>query len=223
MLKSLLHLDPYRNLFSDHTAARLAKALSPRYAVSRLALTLYEVAHPDLPWLTRDAIRWLEGNLSRSQRGFEWGSGTGTAWLAQRTGSLVSVEHSPAWHERVRSHLERLRIDNVDYRLVAEPDYVATMREFPEDHFDWVLVDGLFRDEALLASLPRVRPGGFVIFDNVNWYLPSESRTPHSRSLRDGPATSLFAAAAMELAGWHSIWTTNGVNDTALFLRPFTA
>lgn len=215
-----IRFDPYRNLFRAGTATRLGKLLSPRYVAARLNVALYEAMHPDHPWLTRAAIEWLDRHLSTSMNGFEWGSGTGTPWLARRTGTLVSVEHDPIWAERVRTDLARAGLRNVELRVVPESDYVAQMRAFPDARFDWVLVDGLFRDEALLASLPKLEPGGFLVFDNVNWYLPSNSRTPHSRSLADGPATPIFAEALRDLASWETRWTTNGINDTAVFVKP---
>lgn len=217
---SLFHADPYGNLFRDRTLARLAKTLSPAYLYDKLALVLYERRHPDHPWLTRDAIALLEDRLRPGARGFEWGSGEGTLWFARRSASLVSVEHHEGWYERVRAKLAGAGVTNVDYRLVAEVDYTRTIDELPDACLDYVLVDGLFRDEALLRSIPKVKPGGWIVFDNVNWYLPSDSATPHSRSRADGPATEVFARAARELEGWKAIWTTNGVNDTAIFEKP---
>jgi hypothetical protein len=213
-------MDAYGNLLVDHTRARLLKALTPRYLRDKLALVLYERRHPDLPWLTRDAIERLERQLRPEDLGFEWGSGVGSLWLARRSRSLVSVEHDPRWHARIRRRCEAASIQNLDCRLVAESAYLDVIAEFADAHFDYVLVDGLFRDAAFLASIPKVRPGGWIIFDNVNRYLPSESRTPHSRSRRDGPASAQFAEVAARVSGWRSIWTTNGVNDTAIFVKP---
>lgn len=216
----LLHADAYGNLLRDHTADRLRKLLTTEYVESKIAQILYERRHPDHPWLSADAISLLEGFLKPDFCGFEWGSGRGSLWLAKRSGRLVSVEHHPVWADKVRGWLSEAGVMNVDYRLVPEEEYTETINGFPDGAFDYVLVDGLFRDEALVRSIPKVRPGGWIIFDNVNWYLPSDSKTPHSRSRADGPATPIFREAMEKLAGWPSVWTTNGVNDTALFVRP---
>ncbi|PYQ19953.1 MAG: hypothetical protein DMF81_20200 [Acidobacteria bacterium] len=222
-LLSRVHADPYGNLFSENTGPRLHKALSPRYVWSKLAVILYEKRHPRHPWINRRAIDLLGGHLRPVHRGFEWGSGVGTCWLARRSRSLVSVEHHAGWYVRVKRQLEAERLPNVDYRLVAELDYVEAMSEFPDCYFDYVLVDGLFRDHALLRSIPRLKPGGWLVFDNANWFLPSDSRTPHSRRPRDGPASELFSQAARRLTGWGTVWTTDGVNDTAVFVKPARA
>jgi predicted O-methyltransferase YrrM len=214
-----LHADPYGDLFQDRPLARLAKLFSPRYVVSKIGVLTYERRHPDHPWITQDAICLLKDHLQPSHQGFEWGSGRGSLWFARHSGSLVSVEHNPAWYATVEQLLAASGIRNVDYRLVEEPRYTEPIGDFPNACFDYILVDGLFRDRAMLASIPKLKPGGWLIFDNVNWYLPSESRTPASRSRRDGPATELFAAALDQVKAWKTLWTTNGVNDTAIFIK----
>ena len=35
-----------------------------------------------------------------------------------------------------------------------------------------------------------------------------------------GPATAVWAAVGRELAGWRTIWTSSGVWDTAIFIKP---
>jgi predicted O-methyltransferase YrrM len=219
-LRSLLHVDPYSNLFVESPRERLAKGLSPRYLVNKALLTIYESRHPDRPWITQTAVLVFDALLRSHHRGLEWGSGNGTRWIAQRCASLVSVEHHPAWHAKVREKLDDGGLKNVDYRLLEEEKYLDVVDEFPDGFFDFVVVDGLFRDSAFLRSVPKLAPGGFVLFDNVNWYLPSDSKTPHSRSLADGPQTPLFAEALEAVKTWKRIWTTNGVNDTAIFIDP---
>jgi predicted O-methyltransferase YrrM len=212
--------DPYGNFFDVGTRARLLKLVSPRYAWSRLSVFAYERRHPDHPWLTRDAITRISGWLRPEHSGLEWGSGRGSLWFARRSRRLVSVEHVPAWHARVCGMFEREGIRNHDYRLVSEERYLSVIDEFADATFDYVLVDGLFRDEAFARSMPKLRPGGWMIFDNVNWHLPSESRTPHSRRLADGPATPRWAEVLERVRDWRTTWTTNGVNDTAIFEKP---
>jgi hypothetical protein len=219
-LLRVLHVDPYENLLSDKTMERFGKSLSPRFLANKLAVTLYERRHPEHPWITRDAIERLESYLERQHLGFEWGSGPGSIWFARRIQRLVSVEHNARWADRVRPKLVAEAAERVDYRLVPEREYLAAIDDFPDEYFDFILVDGLFRDAALLRSMKKVKRSGWIVFDNANWYLPSSSPTPHSRSFADGPATELLAQAWNGLSSWKTHWTSNGVNDTAIFIRP---
>ena len=216
----LLKADPYGNLFEDRTGERLRKFLSPRWVAARVSLLVYEHRFPDVPWITRDAVEMLETFLDKTQNGFEWGSGNGTLWLLKRSKSLTSVEHHRAWADGVRAKLDQAGVHNADYRHVEESRYVDVIDEFPDGHFDYVIVDGLFRDIATEKSIPKLRSGGLLVIDNVNWYLPSESATPQSRTPREGPASELWGKVGRELARWKTVWTTNGVNDTAVFVKP---
>jgi len=217
---NLLKADPYGNLFEDRTGERLKKFFSPRWVAARVSLVIYEHRFPDVPWIARDAVQILERFLDKNQVGFEWGSGKGALWLLNRSKMLTSVEHHRAWSESVRKKLERAGVHNADYRHVEEESYCDVIDEFPDGHFDYVVVDGLFRDLATSKSLPKLRSGGLLVIDNVNWYLPSESTTPQSRAMKEGPATALWATVGRELARWKTTWTTNGVNDTAIFVKP---
>lgn len=217
---TLLKADPYGNLFEDRTGERLRKFLSPRWVAARVSLAIYERRFPDVPWITRDAVQMLEDFLDKTQNGFEWGSGNGTLWLLKRSKSLTSVEHHRAWAESVKKRLENAGVHNADYRHVEESAYVDVIDEFPNGHFDYVIVDGLFRDLATSKSIPKLRSGGLLVIDNVNWYLPSESTTPQSRTMKEGPASELWGKMGRELSKWKTTWTTNGVNDTAIFMKP---
>ncbi len=219
-LRRALRFDPYGNLLVERSGERLLKLLSPAYLINKLKLIRYETTHPDFPWITQTATVAFDALLRPTHHGLEWGSGNGSIWIAQRCAALVSIEHHRAWYDKVSSKLRERGIGNVDYRLVEEGQYLAPIDEFQDETLDFVVVDGLFRDGAFLRSMPKVREGGFILFDNVNWYLPSDSTTPHSRTHAQGPATPLFGQVIEQLRTWKTIWTTNGVNDTAIFVKP---
>lgn len=136
----------------------------------------------DLPWISLPATRWLRAHLHPGMRVFEWGSGSSTVFFAARVGGVVSVEHDRAWYERVGAELEKRKIGNVDLRFVsleardAPPTgaadhrpasaYAATILDFPDAHFDAVVVDGRERAACLRAARSKVKPGGWILLDN---------------------------------------------------------
>jgi hypothetical protein len=85
---------------------------------------------------------------------------------------------------------------------------------------DFVLIDGLYREYVTRLMIPKVKPGGLLIIDNVNWCLPSQTHAPYSRTVALGPNGPVWAELAQELADWRSIWTSSGVTDTAIFIKP---
>ena len=201
---------------------------TPRYIRARARQALYQRGHPDGPWLTPEAIRLLDSILRPSDIGAEFGSGRSTLWLARRCAHLTSVEHDEAWHATVSATLAVEGISHVDYQCHPrdEPDasgdrsaYAQVAQFLGDESIDFALVDGLYRDYVTLFLLPKIRPGGMLIIDNVNRYLPSQTRSPASLLPPAAPATAGWEQAAAALAGWRRIWTSNGVWDTAIFVK----
>lgn len=194
---------------------------TPRYLVNRLRVLAYQRLHPEAPWLTAPMIEILAARLRRDQRGLEWGAGRSTLWLAARLGALVSVEHDDAYYRRVRAQVQEKGLRNVELRFRPdEAEYVAAAERFAPASLDFVLVDGVARDLCALAALPRLKPGGMLVVDNVNWYLPCASRAPESRRAADGPASAAWGRFAPQVERWECLWTSNGVWDTALWIKP---
>jgi len=202
---------------------------TPRYVRDRIAELYYQRSHPDHPWLTRTANDILESYLRPTDAGIEFGSGRSTIWFGRRSERLISVEHDGQWHDKVRGMLSAAGLDHVDYRLVPrdvpeesgdESAYARVADELEAESLDWALVDGVYRDACALHVLDKLRPGGVLIIDNVNWYLPSPSRSPSSRSLADGPNGPGWVRLAGAVERWRRIWTSSGVTDTALFFKP---
>jgi predicted O-methyltransferase YrrM len=189
---------------------------------------LYQRAHPDDPWLTATANGLLSTLLCPADRGLEFGSGRSTVWFARRVSALTSVEHDERWHTRISAALKSSNLGNVDYVLASGDDpmepggesaYAKVALAFPDTSLDFALIDGRYRDYCAKFALPKIKQGGMLIIDNVNWYLPCKSKAPNSRTAELGPKTSAWAEVADELADWRTIWTSSGVTDTAIFIR----
>jgi hypothetical protein len=166
----------------------------------------------------------LESWLRPADVGFEWGSGRSTCWFARRSARLVSVEHDRLWHARVSSRVAEAHLDNVEYLLrETQPDYVTAVHSASPESLDYCLVDGEWRDLCARAAIPRLKTGGILILDNCNWFLPSVSRSPNSRRLGTGASSTEWEAFLAEVSGWRCIWTSNGVTDTAMWVKPSAA
>lgn len=203
--------------------------VTPRYVVDRLALQLDQRRHPDHPWLTRQMVAILGDWLRPGDRGHEWGSGRSTVWFARRVAELTSIEDHPAWGETIRNLLDHEGVaDRVGYEVVEQIDqsstdrYVAAIDRHANTSLDFCLVDGILRDRCALACLPKIKPGGILLIDNVNWFLPrkSPSHSPNSRGEAEGCASSIWHEVRTTIASWRCVWTSDGVTDTAFWVKP---
>ena len=202
---------------------------TPRYLYNRFKLFLYEIKHPNHPWLPQQANAILSSWLRKTDVGLEWGSGRSTIWFAKRAAHLTSVEHDPIWYEKVKKDLANANVTNTkvycdktplkDEEIENNP-YVKIADNFLDNSLDFVLVDGIFRSECALRVLRKIKLGGLLIIDNVNWYLPSTSSAPNSRTEQNGAASQRWELLAELLKGWRCIWTSNGVTDTAIWIKP---
>lgn len=144
------------------------------------------------PWITFPALRYLRRRIGPGDRVFEFGSGGSTIFFARHCADVCSIEHDPAWADRVRGRLDTLGMHNCVLRHVApEPDpasasglrppyrsdaegwgdvsferYVHAIDEMAEQSLDVVLVDGRARADCLRRAIPKVKPGGMLLLDD---------------------------------------------------------
>ena len=116
-------------------------------------------------WVTYLAKEWLEKTLCPEWRGFEWGSGQGTVWLAHRISSLISLEHDKSWFTQAGEAVRCAGVSNVT--RIYEPN-LKTYAEVIGKYglFDIVLVDGRNRVECMKNCVGHVASGGIVVLDN---------------------------------------------------------
>lgn len=200
---------------------RRFRHLTPRYIFYRSKQWWYTRRNPDHPWLTHQAIQLLHGYLQPTHIGLEWGSGRSTLWFAKQVAHLTSVEDDTAWHTKIETALQAQTLNNVTYHFCQKEDaYVEIGAAFEPGTLDFILVDGTHRALCAQVALDKLKSGGRLIIDNVNWYLPSQSKAPHSRTFEQGPATEAWETVWETIQAWPLEWTSNGVWDTAMFTKP---
>ena len=208
--------------------------LTPFYIFNRIKVMINEKRYPEHPWLTYAMVNILETVLKKTDIGLEFGSGRSTLWFAKRVQNLISVEHDPFWYEKISIQLQSHESGSkVKYHLfkdgkteLAESEYVKFINSIPKETLDFILIDGVCRDHCANHSLSRIKSGGFLIIDNVNWFIPRpevvKSISPSSLTKDDDYVSPIWADVGEQILHWRYIWTTDGVTDTALFQKPIT-
>lgn len=198
--------------------------LTPRYIYDRTRTVVHERRFPDHPWLTSDSIALLSTLIKPTDTGIEFGSGRSTVWFAQRLKHLISVEHNDSWYNKVEKELSKCNLSSkVDYHFSpTQASYLKPLNELQDCSVDFCLVDGLFRDECALTAIEKLKSGSLLVIDNVNRYLPNdETLSPNSRCVQTGCASKTWEKFTELTLQWRYIWTTNGVTDTGIWLKPF--
>ncbi len=141
------------------------------------------------PRYTYAAVEWLRENVARDAVVFEYGMGASTVFFADRVERLVSVEHDTKWYyffycEQTLDFTTMGALDNTilllrpptpgvcagfassDYPDQCFRDYVLAIDAYPDESFDFVLVDGRARVACIRVSIPKVKRGGYLLLDN---------------------------------------------------------
>jgi len=141
-----------------------------------------------IPWIEDEIVPEMEKLYTPTARVFEYGCGASTVWATRRVAQVIAVEHWPDWYNKVRAFVDdeepelwnRLTLMLIQERVAAGADplrrldvYARTIRMFPTEYFDVVMVDGRARRLSLLNSLDRVKHGGVIILDDTerDYYL----------------------------------------------------
>jgi hypothetical protein len=155
-----------------------------------------------MPWMNFKAISFLNKVSKPFFKVFEYGSGGSTFFWSNRVSYVYSVEHDKTWAENVILALNKQsRTNTTIFFIPPEKDlnfsskkidipldyissdedsanqnyerYVRKISDYPENHFDIVVVDGRARPACIMAGKTRVKPGGYLVIDNTEreYYL----------------------------------------------------
>jgi hypothetical protein len=145
-----------------------------------------------LPWITYNAISWLDEYLNSGIVMFEYGSGESTLYFTEKVKKVISVEHDLEWHDKVYDDLEKYKVKNCDYFYIPPEklnekkdyfvgsyssknnkykkysfeEYARFIEIYSEKFFDFVFIDGRSRASCIKHALNRVKDNGYIMLDN---------------------------------------------------------
>ena len=165
--------------------SRLAKWLNSSWhcvlaylSPARRKQAQFERENPDAPWFVPAAISKIESELRPEFVGFEWGCGRSTLWFAQRVCHITSIEGREEWGRKVLQGLTQKkllhRVTLLVTKVTSEYEfsqeeverYAGAINSFPDCSFDFIVVDGHFREACLSKVSKKLRRGGLLIIDN---------------------------------------------------------
>jgi len=140
----------------------------------------YPVLVFDYPCLPLSCTQYFDHILREDFEVFEQGSGGSTIWLAQRVKKVISVEHSPEWHEAISQALAQRGLHNVELLFIPlKPqnwlnpweDYAGAILKYRNATFDVIFIDGWdpARLPAVAYGVNKLKPSGYMIVDDTTW------------------------------------------------------
>lgn len=160
-----------------------------------------------LPWMTFQSISFLNNKIKEGHLIFEYGGGGSTLFYLDKGAKVITVEHDSNWFDEISKEVifyekkgswkgfnvppeEESNFNNEnEIRLYSYSSnsekyfgkkfkkYVRTINRYPDEYFDFIVIDGRARSSCVLESVAKVKLGGFLVLDNTerNYYLTRET------------------------------------------------
>lgn len=190
------------------------------YFINKLKYALLKRKYKNCPWFVFKAIDYLDKNITENSVIFEWGSGRSSIWFASKSKYVYSVEHNKDWFMKIQQIAKSLNL-NLQIQNITEGElYENSIDKFPNSSFDFIIVDGIRRSECTIKAIKKLKPGGHLIIDNVERYLPSNSISYEAIKNWNESKDYKWKEISNILEKYQKNWYSNGIFDTAIFIKP---
>ena len=98
--------------------------------------------------------------------------------------------------------------------------YVHIAHKYPDQFFDFALVDGRLRHLCIKVVIPKLRVGGMLILDNAERHVPCDAVGTYFERGHYTREPSEAWDELWSLKGWRTIRTANGLWITQIWLKP---
>jgi precorrin-6B methylase 2 len=121
-----------------------------------------------LPWMTYPAIEFLQRNLQKNHKVFEFGCGASTLFFAKKVANVFSIETNSRWLEILKEKTSD-SFNNIKITLMEDGFINNSYQNFLKNYqqeFDFVVIDSLKRYECAKNSIDALKKGGAIILDD---------------------------------------------------------
>lgn len=122
--------------------------------------------HPELPWISYSAIKYIDSYLTTKSRVLEYGSGFSTIWLSKHSGEVFSIEDDRNWYNKISYIIQNQALRNINYKFANSPGEYFNFMVDGLIGFDFILVDGSYRNKCVESAIKLLKPGGILYIDN---------------------------------------------------------
>jgi hypothetical protein len=129
-----------------------------------------------MPWYTFPCLDYLKSIDIKQWEVFEWGGGCSTVWYSFNCAHVDCLETNPDWSNKIINYLTMNKKVNFSIDVIEVPpsanvphpnkDAYLGYLQTKNKMYDVIAIDGSYRNECISISLPFIKPGGLLIFDN---------------------------------------------------------
>ena len=116
-----------------------------------------------IAWLPYSLLRFLNDRLQPHLTILEYGAGASSFYFAARVKAVVSVENNRSWYEHILAN----KPQNLTL-VLAENEDTYVRAGGPVRKFDFILVDGDFREACLRKGIEYLSDAGVILLDDTN-------------------------------------------------------
>jgi len=146
----------------------------PQVLASYLERKRRPILRKPLPFLSLEAIQFLDGIVRPHMKVLEVGAGNSTLWFLSKGVELISVEHSMDWANHVQRYIDNHRsvFPAPCFQLVIKEGRhaIAFVDALRERSLDLVLVDSendrISRSAVVRTARQKIVSGGWMVLDN---------------------------------------------------------
>jgi hypothetical protein len=186
------------------------------------------------PWMTFTAIDFIKQHISNADKVFEFGGGGSTLFFINHAVFVATVEHDEQWFSVLRDKISSkkeanwkgifvpaekntapLNSDIANPNDYASDDnhfknfnfrnYASSIDQFPDNYFDWVVVDGRARPSCIIHAINKVKTKGYLVLDNSDrkYYLANTKQIINEKykllvsRVAPGPYFSFFSKTSI--------------------------
>ena len=143
----------------------------------------------EMPWYTRPVCAWLDTLDFKGKNVWEYGGGVSTKWYRSKGAIVDGVDSDAHWAE-----FAELRYTH------DSKEYLESIHAFGD--FDFICIDGLWRDECIHHALDHLKEGGHIIIDN--WKDEVEPDWPETEGIIEHFILNLKVYRQLD----HPTWAT---------------
>ena len=212
----------YRDRKHIFSRQYFSKYLSIKFIIGSIDKLFFELLNPTVPWLNKDAVKFLIKYTKKNDVYLECGSGQSTVWFAHRVKKIISIEHDFNWYEVVKQkiNVKRLKLDYIIAK--TKKSYIQAIKNLDDESVDICLVDGNWRADCIIESSRKVKVGGILILDNAETCFPVTWKSNSYQTFwseRGCPDKASTLKAAKILKNWRMIVTGDVSQDTIFWIK----